>query len=144
MWRRTALFLFLMIGLCLTLASCEVVGYDNPVASGGFAWEHISGVDPLTGESMQTVRTRASSNSFFGRVMSIFGGRPSFSLVCLSGSALEYRVDWREAVGPPASARRVDVSLDGDAPYRDNWDIAQSGRQSAISSGSASFRAGLG
>lgn len=116
-WRK--LFVLGLVSLsALLLAACEVVGYNTPVVgAGGSAWSTIEAVDPVTGYTKTSVRTRAQSNSFFGKILSVFG-RPSLIVSCVQAGTdrhLEVSIDWREAVGPPAARRNVQVRVEGQA-----------------------------
>ena len=130
LWKYAAPLALLAI-LVPLLGGCEVVGYNTPLV-GGTSWATIEAVDPVTGHQKVSVRTRAQSNTFFGKVMSIFG-RPSFTVSCVEAGASDYLeaiIDWREAVGPPQSNRSVTHSVDGADPREHRRRTSTSGRQS--------------
>lgn len=140
MFRRfTALFVLVILLACAAVA-CQVIGYDSTPGLGGSSWETVEAVDPVGGGKVVMVRTRAKSNTFFGKIMSVFG-RPSFSYVCTSDKAKEWRIDWREAVGPPSVRRVVFVSVDGGSVSERRWDVGDNGRVTTTKS-SRAVRAG--
>ena len=127
MFRSSFFVVGILLALSVPFVGCEIVGYGSTPSIGGSAWEVVE--TPAAGGMQTILRTRASANSFFGRAMSVFS-RPSLSYVC--GPDREWRVDWREAVGPPHESRRVSFSFDGDAPFTERALVSESGRVTAI------------
>lgn len=126
---RSSILFGVLLASAVVFAGCEVVGYDATPSIGGTAWEVVETVGPDGAETV--IRTRATANSFFGRVMSIFS-RPSLSRVCGAGGR-EWRIDWREAVGPPHEARSVTILVDGERTSSRSWSVSESGRVTTTS-----------
>ena len=122
------------IATMVAVMGCEIVGYDTPIVglSSG-SWQTKESTDPLTGDKLISVRTHTRPNSFFGKLLSIFG-RPSLTVSCVQGgpNAKQIRasIDWREAVGPPNLERIVQSRFDGGEIQEKKWQTSQSGRQS--------------
>ncbi len=113
------------------MVGCQVIGYNSNPYVGGSSWETVERVDPVGGGMEVLIQTRASANTFFGKVMSLFG-RPSLAYVCTSDEDRILRIDWREAVGPPSVKRTVFFSLDGEDPDERRWDVSESGRVTIV------------
>ena len=137
MRHRLITFVWLAAAAAL-LVGCEVVGYDNPVSPGtSSSWEHVEAIDPDSGGAIVMVRTRSTSNSFFGRLLSLFGGKPSLAVVCTAEYGKQIRLDWREAVGPPSASRRVLVTVGSDTVSDRVWTLSGSGRRTTLDSPSS-------
>ena len=122
------------IATMVAVMGCEIVGYDTPVVglSSG-SWQTKESTDPLTGDKLISVKTHTRPNSFFGKLLSIFG-RPSLTVSCVQGGPnaeqIRASIDWREAVGPPNLERQVQSRFDGGEIQEKKWQTSQSGRQS--------------
>lgn len=122
------------IATMVAVMGCEIIGYDTPVVglSSG-SWQTKESTDPLTGDKLISVKTNTRPNSFWGKLLSIFG-RPSLTISCVQGgpNAKQIRasIDWREAVGPPNLERQVQSRFDGGDIRESKWQTSQSGRQS--------------
>ena len=134
--KKPAKLAAVMVAIATTIAvmGCEVVGYDTPVVGLSFgSWQTKESTDLLTGDKLISVRTHTGSNSFFGKMLSIFG-RPSLTVSCVQGgpNAKQIRasIDWREAVGPPNLERQMQSRFDGGDIQEHRWQTSQSGRQS--------------
>ena len=127
--------LIITIASAMTLTGCEVIGYNAPVVTQHFgAWQTKQSTDPLTGDNLVTVQTKTRPNSFFGKLMSIFG-QPSLSVSCIQGGPdndkIKATIDWREAVGPANIDRQVQSRFDGGNIIKQKWATSPSGRQSS-------------
>lgn len=135
MGRKQLLLSFLALAaLAMMVTGCEVVGYDVPVVSGSNVWQTVEQVDPVTGDNLLSISTKTRPNTFFAKLLSVFG-RPSFTVSCVQGGAydgeLRAVIDWREAVGPPNVGRIVQLRLDGGDASEKTMQTSQSGRQTS-------------
>ena len=122
------------IATMVAVMGCEVFGYDTPIVglSSG-SWQTKESTDPLTGDKLISVKTNTRPNSFFGKLLSIFGP-PSLTISCVQGgpsnNQIRTSIDWREAIGPPNLKRPVQSRFDGGEIQDSKWQTSQSGRQS--------------
>ena len=135
------------IATMVAVTGCEVVGYNTPVVgltSG--SWQTNESTDPLTGDKLVSVKTRTRPNSFWGKLLSIFG-QPSLTISCVQGgpddNKIRAAIDWREAIGPPNLKRQVQSRFDGGGITKLNWQTSQSGRQSTRTVAEAAYISNL-
>ena len=126
---KSAVIIAGLIAIAIAVTGCEVVGYDTPLpGSSSSSWQSFESIDPDTGEKLISVRTHTASNSFFGKILSIFG-RPSLTISCASEATARATIDWREAIGPPNMNRIVYQRLDGGTVADKTWKTSLSGRE---------------
>ena len=127
---KVASILAAVLVVAVAALGCEVIGYDTPGRGSG-SWRTVQETDPATGDSLASVSTRTSPNSFFGKVLSVFG-RPELTVSCVRGSGEKVvSIDWREAVGPSGDKVGVLTRFDGGDTQDLEMEVDSSGRRTA-------------
>lgn len=134
--RNISLIIALAV-LAVATTACEIIGYDTPVVgSSTSAWETVQDTDPVTGHTKVTISTHTRSNSFFGRIISLITGSPSFSASCIKeeekGNPVIYSINWKEAIGSPNQKRLVVTRTDSKTPTEVRWTTSVNGRISSV------------
>ena len=127
---KSAVIIAGLLAIAIAVTGCEVIGYNTPVVgSTSASWQSFESIDEDTGDKLISIKTHTQSNSFFGKLLSVFG-RPSLTISCvISDKQPRASIDWREAIGPPQMNRIVYSRLDGGTVKNLTWKTSLSGRK---------------